>query len=538
MFDLRRQVRIKQAKNALQEGRLDEAFAIASEKDIRDHRGGQILLERIVDPLLDRAANHLGEGRLRDALLDVERALQAGGNRPRAAQLRARIQEGLWARERDQKRGREAIDSAREHIEHGSLRTGMELLDGVPDGDSSVRRLRREAEKRERTADKALAQAKKLLAKGEWIEALAAAQEAVGAEGRSQEVQDLVLEVKRTIVTQISQAFDAGHLGAGADLLGGLRSIAPQSLEARPFEDSLTALREAARACQESNFEIARAKIKGLQRVLPRAAWLKESLDALEKVSEGISVLRSGPLGTENFFLSRAHPKDPAAPATVTMLQRNSPFQDAAKASHAPRGERFLLWVDGMGTYLLLTSDRIAIGRSGSSSRPEIALPVNIAGYHAEILRCEEDYFVVSAQGTVEVDGRATPKKLLSHGEELALSPQCQMAFELPTPMSSAAVLSLKKGLRIERDVRHIILLKDLLLLGPSQSCHVKTRGKGEPVILNYSPEGFTCRAQEGILVQDAPAGLQAAIPLGAHIQVGDLTFAITMTSTMDAGRA
>src|SRR5262245_59273121 len=162
MFDLRRQVRIKQAKNALQEGRLDEAFAIATDKDIRDHRGGQILLERLVDPLLDRAARHLGEGRLRDALLDVERALQAGGNRPRAAELRARIQELLWDRERGEKREREVIDSARQHIHHGSLRTGMQLLDGVPSGDSSVRRLRREAEKRERTAERALAQARAL----------------------------------------------------------------------------------------------------------------------------------------------------------------------------------------------------------------------------------------------------------------------------------------------------------------------------------------------------------------------------------------
>lgn len=543
MFDLRRQVRIKQAKNALQDGRLDEAFSIATEKDVRDHRGGQIVLERLVDPLLDRADQNLGEGRLRDALLDVERALQAGGNRPRATQLRAKIQEALWTRERGARREREVIDSARQHIQLGSLRTGMELLDGVPGGDSSVRRLKREAEKREQTAEKALAQAKKLLAGGEWLEALTKTKEALDAEGRSQEVQDLVLEVKKAVLHQISQAFDEGRLGAGADLLAALRPVQPQSLEARPFEDALAALREAARACQGSDYETARTKVKGLQRVLPRAAWLKESVEALEKITEGISALRAGPLGSENFLRSSSPEMNPS-PKTLTLPQGRSPVPVVPRGAESsnfatgqgpPRGQRFLLWVDGMGTYLILTSDQIAIGRSGSSSGPEIALPANLAGYHAEILRSDDDYFAVSAQGTVEVDGRSISKKLLVSGDELILSPQCRLTFELPNPMSSTALLSLQKSLRIEGDVRQIILLKDLLILGPNPSCHVETRGKGEPVILSYAPEGFTCRAQEDILVKDSPAGREATIPFGAHVQVGDLTFAIT---SCDGGRS
>ena len=93
MFDLNLQVRLKQAQNALREGRLDEAFAIANEKAIREHRGGQILLESLVQPHLERAACHLTEGRLREAHLDVERSIAAGGHRPQATALRKKIQE-------------------------------------------------------------------------------------------------------------------------------------------------------------------------------------------------------------------------------------------------------------------------------------------------------------------------------------------------------------------------------------------------------------------------------------------------------------
>ena len=39
MFDLKLQVRLKHARNALREGRFDEAFAIVNEKAIRELRG-------------------------------------------------------------------------------------------------------------------------------------------------------------------------------------------------------------------------------------------------------------------------------------------------------------------------------------------------------------------------------------------------------------------------------------------------------------------------------------------------------------------
>ena len=63
MFDLNLQVRLKQAQNALREGRLDEAFALANEKAIREHRGGQILLESLVQPHQERAASLPSETR-------------------------------------------------------------------------------------------------------------------------------------------------------------------------------------------------------------------------------------------------------------------------------------------------------------------------------------------------------------------------------------------------------------------------------------------------------------------------------------------
>ncbi len=88
MFHLSRMILLKKARVALREGRLDEAYGIVSGTDLREHRQGQILSEKLVDPLLDRAEKHLADGRKEDALADVERAASLGGNRPRTASLR------------------------------------------------------------------------------------------------------------------------------------------------------------------------------------------------------------------------------------------------------------------------------------------------------------------------------------------------------------------------------------------------------------------------------------------------------------------
>ena len=47
----------------------------------------------------------------------------------------------------------------------------------------------------------------------------------------------------------------------------------------------------------------------------------------------------------------------------------------------------FVLWVDGAGSFLLTGSERLTIGRLGSSASPEIALRADIDGVHAELLR-------------------------------------------------------------------------------------------------------------------------------------------------------
>jgi hypothetical protein len=191
-------------------------------------------------------------------------------------------------------------------------------------------------------------------------------------------------------------------------------------------------------------------------------------------------------------------------------------------------GERLVLWIDGAGTYLIVSRDRVALGRAGSSAGPDIPLAADLAGYHAEILRVGEDYFAVAAQGPLAVGGRAVARKLLADGDVLDLGPRCRVAFRLPTALSASAVLSLPPGQRLPGDVREVVLAAGHFLVGPAASCHVRTRGRGEPVVISTGNGVIMARAKEDILVAGASAGREARIPLGAPVTIGDLTFTIT----------
>lgn len=523
MFGLRQQLRLKQAQNALSDGRIDEAFAIAIEKDIRELRGGQSLLTQLVAPLLDRAEKHLEKGRLKDALLDVERAIQAGGNGPRAAGLRAQVHERLEARERMVLRGRDLIESARGHLERGSLRTGKAILEQASGADQGAAALKERLERREGRAAEAMRRAEAFLDQAAVEEALDAAREALEAHPRGEGLADLLLRLRKAALSEAERAFAGGQLSLAAGLLDRARPLFNGHLEFRALDDGLAMAQRAAAAVAARDFEAARIALGRLAKLVPAAGWIEAHLDDLESLAGALRRLKTGPLG---LLGSGGDAPAGAGEAAATVAAAPRPAVEAA----APfAGHRMLLWVDGIGTYLVLAAPRIAIGRSGSSARPDIALAADLEGHHAEILRVEDDYFIVAAQGQVRAGGKEVQRKLLADGERLELGKACEIAFRMPTALSATAVLTLHRGQRIERDVREVILLDRDLLIGAAPSCHVRVAGQRRPVVLSRSQGVLRCRAEEDILVDGKSSGIEALVAPGAHVQIGSLSFTVTV---------
>ncbi len=545
MFDIWRQVKLKQAKNALREGRLDEAFAIAMDKSMRDHRGGQTLLEKLAPKLLDRAGEHLNSKRYREALIDTERALEAGGVQVQASDLREQI---LDERSREKKRKEKVnqlLDSARRHLVKGSLRTSEERLQNVPTEDSRVNSIYDKIHNHQEKGIEVEERARKHLDEHDYLQACEAAEELVGLLGRGDETRDFLTHLKVLVQTKIIKALEEGDLKTASELHRRLLQVSGPTLDIQKIEDIFKNLAKAGEAFDDARYEDALIYMGRLQLFIPQAHWVKDTVEDLKKLTDSLRALKTGPIGFaleatkpwevtfENAQTQVAQPQL-QIPAIPNEIPIPTPAQKKAQALAATPSTRHLLWIDGVGTYLLLSTDTVSIGRSGSSMRADLPVPTEIEGFHAEIRRIDEDFFITPAQGQVIIDGKSIERKLLEDGDKVELTSRCGFRFYLPTQRTPTAVLKMRKNLRVEGHAQDIILMGGLVILGAGvpgstgNGCHICVPHEGKPIVLSRKNGHYRLKAPIEIEVDGEGAGLDAEVPVGAHVKIGELTFTIT----------
>jgi hypothetical protein len=220
-----------------------------------------------------------------------------------------------------------------------------------------------------------------------------------------------------------------------------------------------------------------------LKAQLPQAKWVAEALSHLAAVQEALSAVRRGPLGLLN--MDDEQPTRAAGPAPAPRPHLAHGQQARHTGDQLPW--RFILQVDGAGSYLVLTKPRVTIGPISSSQRPDVGLIAEPSAAVVTIERVEDDYFERTA---------GQPGRLLAAGDRVALSPRCRLQFNLPNPSSTTAVLDLTAGRFPRADVRRIILLDRDLVIGPGASAHIRADALSEPAVLHIRDGRLWCRKE------------------------------------------
>ncbi len=533
MWDLPKLVRLQKARNALKDGRLDEAFDIAQDKKLRDYRECQVLLEKMVRPLLERAREHLGAGRPEDALADVERAQEAGGNRPETATVRQDVLGVLERVRMEENAEHRAANSARRHLDEGRLDAGSERLRDVAEDSEKAGDLRRRVQRLREEAREAQARVESCLKDGDVERALEAFRAVVSVAAEDPETRRLSDRIIQQAGAAVSAALNQGEIERARRILRGCDGTATSDALSE-WRDTLSLCDKVAGATARRDWAGGRVYLRRLARILPDARWIALGEKQMKILDEALRDLRSGPLGEfASGFASRetpaVTPASAAAPEDVTAARRAA--SDASAGSPVAEANRedgrFLLWVDGVGSYLLLRSDSTSIGRLGSSLAPDIELAADLEGVHAQILRVDHDYFAV-ARGAVSIAEHPVERHLLADGDEIVLGSRSGLSFRLPTSLSTTALLKLGTGLRLSGDVHTVILLDGHLIFGEGSGCHIDVPKLDQRVILSCEKNAFRCRSPVPIVVDGKIHQNDASIPLGAHVEAGQLTFTLT----------
>jgi len=529
-------LRIRQAEVALGDGRLDEAYELCQQSErLRSHRKGQSLVTRLVHALVKRGQAHLEALRPQQALVDCDKAQRLGGNLPEVVELRTTASDAIAAKQRSERRHAQALAMAREHIEAGRLATGQQLLAQAGAAESRAAVLLQDVHLRRAMVEQLIQSAQAALGRDDLDVAAAELAKARHTDATDARVIDLCARVCKAIKQRIASAIDEGRLDMAAALVERLGKLDDGGVEMQQFERAVEQSRAAWDAIDKGQPGRAEEILRRLSNPFPGAGWIKDALKHAAQAQASLEALRGGPLGllgSTGAVRGDAPTEIPMQPARGTGFQpvpvapHGLKTRDTGKSETLPT--KFMLQVDGAGTFYVLRSAAVTMGPVSSSRLPDVGLIAEPNAPVVSIERSEDDYFIRAA-GPIAVNERPTTSKLLGRGDRIAISPRCRLAFNLPNPASTSATIDLAGGRFPRADVRRVILLDRDLIIGPGNGTHVRADHLPGNVMLVVRDGRLIVQSDALVSVDGKPMNRLSGIPLGGHVDVGgSLSFVIT----------
>jgi hypothetical protein len=445
---------LRQARDALGSGRLEEAQRLLGQSAVQGHRrSGPLLLQ------LGHAYAERGERRLRND--DAE---------------------GAW---RD-----------------------LLLAEGLQPADKSAERLR------QALTGLGLAQARALYQAGDLRRADEAVSRLRERGVRSPEIQVLEEAIKGWL--RAREFAECGEFPLALEQVEGLRRLILGPV--RPLEEFANELEK-----RQHDFG---GMLVGLHEAVHGGRW-REVVERAEKV------LAVAPQHTEA-RKARTRAWKAIEPVTVPHRppapQTNGHSQAGIQTEPNP-ASRFLLWIDGVGGYLVCLGARLVFGQAIFDGQVDIPLVADVSRLHATLSRDSEGY-VLEAVRPVQVNGNPATRALLRPTDRVTLGTSCQFQFHQPVPVSASARLDLVSGHRLPVAVDGVLLMADTLVLDNSEQAHVSVPDLKKPLILYRHKDGLGVRHAGRLTVNGARAAQRALLPSLATVQGEEIAFAIESVGT------
>jgi len=532
-------VRLKAAENALRDGRLEEAYRLATAADVREHRRGAAVLASLTERFTERARNHYRADRFTEALMDLDRADAGGVMKEELAELRQQVHTVMGEVRRRENARDQRVDEARRRIEGGSLAAGRRILEHASQENAAVERLRHEAEKRMGDLQQTVEQAEQLLGHGQFAAAAERVVRAKRVDAHHAAVAGVEARLCSAVLESAKRSIVEGRLTRAADELACLGSLGADSPERREVETLLNLAERAAKCLAGGDPGEARAHVMSLQRLAGKTNWVADALEQLQKWDEIQTALRAGPLGSMMTTTGAANGREvvrlaatPGAArvvADVVGRERGKPrrFDDtiALPSKEAIGGNghsALLLLVDGGGSFLLLKPNRVGIGRAAADNPAEIPLIGDVAERHAFIERVDDDYFLFSSK-EVEVGGRSVQSHLLKDQDRVVLGKKAKFMFRVPSRKCASAVLDLSDTTKMPNDVRRVVLFRQMATMGEGPHAHVRCRHAGPPLLLFERNGELWVRQQNDGRVDTAAQ----AVAIGKPVEIAGASFVV-----------
>lgn len=455
--------KLRAAQQACEQGRLDEALDKLQADDLRQFQPAQPLIELLAAKLQRRALLRLASADPAAAWRDLRLACGLVGETAEVMDTRRLLVAG-------------ELDAAKQFLAGGQSTPARLVLERLVDQRAATTEVRGwlEVVQHCESSRQLLARGKFAEAEAAWIAASALQPEASFLTTRQATV-TAEAEAGRKLTDQLQEAARAGDWG-----------------DVRTFADDVLKL---APACDWA-------------RELRRRAWA-----------------HMAPL-TE---LDRRRPRLDATqswrPSTIRLPDRGTSDHDHAERLGAT--PRLLLWVDGVGGYLVCLGESVSLGQAASPGSVDVPILGDLSRQHAMVRRDGENYLVVPRQ-PVRVRGQLVGQPtLLRDGDELSLGEQVRVRFRQPHVLSASARLEWVSRHRSQPSADGVILMAESLVLGPDAQNHIVCRHWSHDVVLYRRDGQLFCRSSESLEVDGRWSQGEAA--LESTSRIAGRNFAISL---------
>lgn len=443
---------IRQAQEALKNGRLEEAHRLLGQSAAQGHKRSWELLQQVAVGFVQRGQRHLKQDDVEGAWNDLLLAEQVGLK----------------------------DDSAAVRLRQELVRKGLDELKGM-------------------------------LQVGDPGRAVALAQLLYGRSVRHGEFE--VLETVAKDWVQARDLADRGEFNMALLTVERTRRQLPELKALERFQQEL--------ALRKPTFA---AKLVELHEAMDKKDWRKV-IDVADQV------LAAAPQHVQA-RKARGQAWKAIEPSTVGFRPAT---EAVAKAIEVPakgdRFERLMLWIDGVGGFLICLNNRVTLGQATPDAVVDVPFYADLSRVHANLTRDGGNY-LVEASRAIQVNGQSAERAVLQAGDRLTLGASCQLQFTQPVPVSATARLDLVSGHRLLLAVDAVLLMADTLVLGPGAHVHVSVPDMKQSVVLFRQKEGLGVRCPGPFKIDGKPAQDRGQLGPTSKVVLEDCSFALEPVGT------
>ncbi len=460
-------------------------------------------------------------------------------------------------------RARAVLDNAEEAIRQGNLDRAIELLSTDLDTGLAGRRLAVDI------SEKLVADFHKSLLDANWTKCTTAVQQLRQLCGETQQLQRLRSELMAEIAIWCQKQMAQNNLNAVDEAIAALKSAHLSSQELEALLATVQAIRSANRLSALGRFAEAELQLESLPKELislevrtaiakiqsdheqtkslladlntaqSRDKW-QEANDICEKIlnlairhplalhvrkqallelkARGNKLPGTNLLGKEP---GMAHAHETHA-ATHFFRNRETP-----KVSADPVSTSRILWVDGVGGFLLCEQPEVTIGQAIPGNAVDLPILGDLSRRAAAIRRSGESYLLQPFQSVSVNEQKIDRATVLRNGDKIKLGDRVELLFSKPNPLSATARLNLISNHRWHPSVDGALLMAESCVLGSGPTNHVLCPFWSGDVVLFKNRDQWMCRSSLPLEQNGKQTREPIILERGRRVQGADFSLAI-----------